>query len=673
MVPSPAAPPANESATQSFGPWMEGCHEPADVEDSVRLFAVWAAGKWDMLHRLFKDKEASYVPLHKDKVTLSDFKHLLQYQGFEGNAVRVFWEIQRRGGHQATINNHSGLHEEGIDPDAGITVAQMINFERRCQSMLPKGGVEGSPISRLVKLLREKRGCVLRGWRLDLDVRLAGCVTHSDFVNACRKLNIPTEARHIWTSLRPDSKDKSSSKPLVLSELDTEEADNVNEFAQAIWVNFGLDLDKAWAVIDPCGRTVVSVEEFVYAVKSFGFGGSAKLLFRGLDSSGLGRLMRADFEYMNVFIRASSKLNYSASSIRDLSSWVETQGGLDVFLDKLGFEAEVKAGRSTNVEAVGLTVSDLAARLTALGYPGDALSVAAVAARHCQPPRKSHVGDKSGSVGGGLIVRSKMHDLLGARRSGAPPRRESLAVRVIQLNEASVEKSAQNAGAPEDSKSLEAAAAQKAKTPTWRPRKVWENSVANIASENDTKPPCARSYFSVPPKTMGLHVLDGTGDHLQPETARDGPKSPSSSSASPKVDTNRSRAVSNMSTLSTSSSAKRLDMTETGFAASGHGRRSRFVWGKDRSSLKALVMARPAWDNHAENFSEVNCRRPGAARQYFSNAEHPVKDEIQKEHSQRRAAMRNKRSASAPKLASALRIGRVPAEPEASPDCGESY
>ena len=30
MVPSPAASPAKEAVTQSFGPWMEGCHEPAD-------------------------------------------------------------------------------------------------------------------------------------------------------------------------------------------------------------------------------------------------------------------------------------------------------------------------------------------------------------------------------------------------------------------------------------------------------------------------------------------------------------------------------------------------------------------------------------------------------------------------------------------------------------------
>jgi hypothetical protein len=203
------------------------------------------------------------------------------------------------------------------------------------------------------------------------------------------------EARHIWDQLRPNVEDNASSStfcgalPLELSDLDEKEAANVNQFAQDVWTYFGFDLDKAWACIDPYDRRVVSLDEFVEGVKGFGFEGNAKLIFRGLDSGGLGRLSRVDFDYMNVFVKANSKVNYSSPSIRALTSWVKTQGGVDSFLDKLGFEAPAKAGTS-KTEEVLRDVSDVAARLTALGYPGDAFGCAAITARSKIPPSTSH-------------------------------------------------------------------------------------------------------------------------------------------------------------------------------------------------------------------------------------------------------------------------------------------
>jgi len=594
---------------QSFGGWMDNTDELMDLDDSVPQFAAWAIGKWDVLRGLFAVKDSQYVSGSRHKVNLREFSSFMWSQDFEGDVARVYREIQRRGP-QETARVSTPVTDT-LDQDAGITVAQLLCFEKQCQTTAANldRGVEGSPISRLVKLLKEKRGCTLRAFRMDLDVRADGKVTQADFVNACRgrTLNIPTEANHIWTSLRPGSSQK---EPLELSDFDAEEASNVYQFAEVIWATFGFDLDRAWAFIDPSRRTVVSMDEFVQGVKNFGFQGNAKLLFRGLDCGGLGHLKRTEFEYMNVFIKTNCKVNYNAPFLRDLASWVESWGGADSFLIELGFEEVSKAGVKKRTQ-VGLTVCDLAARLTALGYPGDAFQVSVAAARKC---------------GGAMVMRGTFQELLEGRRAGSPPRRRTLNARASQLRACQLAED-ENApcewtqASPGTEQSLasspDAKSSPQSKTVAWRPRKVWKDSVDNVASANDAKPRMQRNYFSVPQKTMGLAMLDATAHMVQSECPR--PSSPCRS-VSPKVDSNRLAA-------SASSSPTRP---------------------------QAFMVHKPAWNNTIDHSSEVNSRKPIGTRRYFGGVEQPVKDDTLKELTWRKYSMKNKKSASQPLLQGAL-------------------
>jgi len=306
----------------SFGPFLDNENSRSrfstftvqDVEDPVQKFAQWSAGKWDVLHGYFGYQEQNGCYVGRDSLTCDQFVRFVRSLGFEGNAVRVFAEIHREGpqadrAKAGKINEKDEIEIDDEPERDEITLPQMQRFDRRCRQIISDlgKGDEGSSANRLVRLLKQHRGNLLRAWRMDLDIRGSGLVSFSDFTAACKTLGIANEAKQIWLSFRPLEKEKEgyrkhrgSSAPLMFSELDTEEATNVQQFAECLWNQFGLDLDKAWARIDMCGRKCVTMEEFVQGTKKLGFEGNAKLLFRGLDIGGLGRLWKNEFEYIKV-------------------------------------------------------------------------------------------------------------------------------------------------------------------------------------------------------------------------------------------------------------------------------------------------------------------------------------------------------------------------------------
>jgi hypothetical protein len=426
----------------------------------------------------------------------------------------------------------------------------------------------------------------------------------------------------MWTSFRPcGSKDK----PLFLADFDEQEAANVELFAESLWSFCGFDLDQAWDTIDARGRKVVTLDEWLHGMKCIGFEGNGEHIFRGLDVMGLGRLRRPELDYVHHMAGKGTRLQHSAEPIRVLCDWVQKEfGSAKALLDKLDFQpcleekddfssktlaerekilqsqsrsynndhvlAAEKASRERVEYKFKLGVSDLAARLTALGYPGDSLHVARIAAK---------AGNSS------QVLRGKLLGLLLGKRKGAPP------------TKGCEFRSMRSKSVPPKSKNEE--------TVPWRPKRAWRDAVDTTSVGNDRRPACVRTYFSVPDKASGFSLRDPFATPRR----RARSVSPKSRSASPRVNSNRESARDRSLTP-----PRRLDYDESGFNTSCQEKGTRFVWGSDNKELKEQNEKRKAWDSSLENCSEANSRKSMYSRHYFGDMMWtPVKEEMQRSQS----------------------------------------
>lgn len=253
--------------------------------EAVREFAAWADGRWAVLYSIF-NLAASCDP-EEQLVSIGAFLAHLRHKGFKGDALNLL-RIMR------DLHPVSGS-------DGGVRLSQMLRLEDLCiAAVAHEKTPEDPPHARLIDFFRQKRGSVLRGWRLDLDTLEKGWVSRADFAQACRKLDFGKDAKLFWSSLRPDG----SSAPLRFRELDPVEADNLDDFADWMASQSGGSMDEAWTLIDPSHRTSVSFEDFERALSRLGFTGNASQLFRGLDTRGWGHLMRKDLEYLKLSAQA---------------------------------------------------------------------------------------------------------------------------------------------------------------------------------------------------------------------------------------------------------------------------------------------------------------------------------------------------------------------------------
>lgn len=413
--PSPPTSPGNyQPRTQAY------FHRPSSVSRvgnnaSVVAFNDWAQSipsGWDQIHQMFVKEGANPAGgTHMDDgnqgvrgITKRRWIRLLMGKGFtsEECAAEVFEEIAKE-----IRTDRKGKLGDLLDAPAEtmITLPQLKRFERRMVSVNATLDARDhqSPAARFVKLLVKEKGSVLRAWRMDLDKRGTGRVAYTDFTNACRNLGVSSQGKLIWNNLRQDKV-----TPLEFHELDEKEASNLEDFAETLWSTVGFDLGKAWLFLDTNNQNYLSYEEFKGGVRKLGFEGDAKLLFKGLDSSGLGRVKREEFDYISKVSRiAQSRLGGGQgpkSPLTDLITWVQRElGGAHELIVKLGLANGEKE----------IVVGDLAARLTALGFEGDALQAATRAAR---------------SEGGTHISAEQLFSLLSggrprtAERKVAPPK-----------------------------------------------------------------------------------------------------------------------------------------------------------------------------------------------------------------------------------------------------------
>ncbi|CAE7910833.1 unnamed protein product, partial [Symbiodinium necroappetens] len=304
----------------------------------------------------------------------------------------------------------------------------------------------------------------LRAWRLDLDVKQTGTVSFPDFANACRRLGLQGQCRMIWTSLRP-----LDDKALEFADLAPNEAAHVEAFAEMIWEASGYDLDKAWRLFDYDQKNKLTKADFVQSARHLGFQGSADLLFKGLDATGLGWVWRDDFDYIpKVSQVARQRLHGAEGPLAGLVRFAQREmGGAEELISKLGL-----GGAQSEV-----TVCDLAARLTALGYDGDAQRVAVHAA-------------KCDSGSGTNVSSEKLYRILSAQKK-EKPRASDRADEPASISP-NVYMRKRSTGTGVSAKLL---AKKKPKTPVSQ-HPPWNSSMQDLIGDSNKLHPNLRKYFS---------------------------------------------------------------------------------------------------------------------------------------------------------------------------------
>jgi len=428
---------------------------PRELDADVLSFVDWATGHWELLRNFFtsEDKNQYIVKgaIGRRGLTCADWTRKLKALGFHGNAKSVFEEIA----HEFKCDKEERRPERPLGAShnvrntvfvESISLSQLMRFETRVVEYTASLATthDNSAVSRFVKLLQQQRGCVLRAWRLDLDKRGTGRVAFADFTQACRQLGVPNQARLIWNSLRS----RDDSRPLEFADLGGEEAANLDALAETLWNTLGFDLEKAWLFMDMRGQQWLAVEEFEAGVRKLGFDGNARQLFRGLDTAGLGRVWRTEFDYIRLATRVPPrKLQQSSGAIADLIQWVQRElGGVEELLDALAI--------SDNGE---MTVGDLAVHLAALGFEGDALQAAARAARN--------------EGAGTKITTASLRQLFACTPANQQEQGKNIRI-------AAQRRWASQSVAP--------------------PRQNWDGAVRDLASLNLARPKGLRNYFSMP-------------------------------------------------------------------------------------------------------------------------------------------------------------------------------
>jgi len=358
--------------------WLDEKTEgPGPVDDTgfaVVRFARWAGCRWARMQALFSTEGHLGNVAHRCSVSEACFVDYLQRHGFQGDGARIFRIIQDR------CRDESFRNGQHCGRDSVIRLPQFLNFKRYASALAAP--MLDDELQIFVNVLRQHRGTVLRAWRLDLDRHAIGRVTFADLAAACRKLDMSGEARAIWKAVRgSEGRDREGSVvPLKFTELASEEAADLEGLVQILWLKLGFDLDKAWSSFDTGGRGVVTLDEFSRGLRSMGFDGNAKLIFRGLDVSGLGRMRRVDFAYLEVLLHGSAEaptLGDVDPDVRAFIAWVhQVVGNPNELLTKLALLPE-----SGQDQVPMLSVKDLATRLQVLGFPCNALRVAVAAAR----------------------------------------------------------------------------------------------------------------------------------------------------------------------------------------------------------------------------------------------------------------------------------------------------
>lgn len=307
-------------------------------------------------------------------LTQSHWSKMILEMGFPGTAeeaAAVWKEISREAHGDKKVRNPL------LNLEVEISLAQIKLFAKRAGAVnqLLDAQDKNSPARRLVRLLLDKYGSSLLAWRTVMDLHCTGRISYPDFANACRRLGLHSQGKQLWMNLRQDNL-----AALEFQDLDPLEGENLEAFAESLWNKVGFDLQEAWRYLDPSNLQYVCYGDFKEGCEKLGFKGNTRLLFKGLDMSGLGvgRVKRTDLDYMMKVSRVA-KIHLRVGTIvantglEDLIAWTKREMGTpEELISQLGL-----IPGQTQIQ-----FSEFVARLAALGFEGDALSASSIVARY---------------------------------------------------------------------------------------------------------------------------------------------------------------------------------------------------------------------------------------------------------------------------------------------------
>jgi hypothetical protein len=328
-------------------------------------------------------------------------------------------------------------------------------------------GEHGSPAI-LVRLLLKQYGCILRAWREELDGHGSGRVTCKDFARTCRRLGFSPQRRQcFWRTLSPHG------EALEFTDLAPQrEAQNLEDYVESLRYHFCFDLEAAWDHMDGSCQNFLTLEDFTRGAAWMNFKGDVKLIARGLmpDTK---RITRKEFFYLKVVVQNRRRFLPDPGTDRgeplaDFRLWARPRfWSPKEFIDKLGLSGWTDEQMS---------VKDLVAYLTALGFEGDARQVAVKAAA-AQPSSR------------GMITAAALYRALTdtSSQSYQDTFNGSLARNVAGQSTAS-------------------SPAEWQKEPKWSPsgptKQPWNNSLDDISFKNREKCQASRDYFKPPDRSL---------------------------------------------------------------------------------------------------------------------------------------------------------------------------
>mmetsp|Transcript_133735 Transcript_133735/g.285971 ORF Transcript_133735/g.285971 Transcript_133735/m.285971 type:complete len:821 (-) Transcript_133735:25-2487(-) len=139
---------------------------------------------------------------------------------------------------------------------------------------------EAAMLADFKQFLRKKYGGFLRAWRQVLAVNDSMVLQKPQFLKAFAKLGFKGDAKNLWRTF-----DRDDSGSVSIDELDPQGAELLAHFKRFIDEKWGGAVG-AFKALDKDGSKSVKQQEFVDAMKGYGFRYPTKQLFHGLDRDG---------------------------------------------------------------------------------------------------------------------------------------------------------------------------------------------------------------------------------------------------------------------------------------------------------------------------------------------------------------------------------------------------
>eukprot|EP00931_Biecheleriopsis_adriatica_P115718 TRINITY_DN91483_c0_g1_i1.p1 TRINITY_DN91483_c0_g1~~TRINITY_DN91483_c0_g1_i1.p1 ORF type:complete len:741 (-),score=152.27 TRINITY_DN91483_c0_g1_i1:108-2330(-) len=141
--------------------------------------------------------------------------------------------------------------------------------------------------------LKQKHGCLIRGWRKDVFPADNMVLQKGQFLKACAEMGWKQNAKGLWNEL-----DRDGSGSVTLDEIDYKLAVQLARFRNFLVDRYG-NSRRAFAALDRSGTLKVSEAEFYEVMTDLGFEGATPSLFAAIDMGNTGRVYGEDLMFLD--------------------------------------------------------------------------------------------------------------------------------------------------------------------------------------------------------------------------------------------------------------------------------------------------------------------------------------------------------------------------------------